>query len=157
MFSDTALSSEYFNLSTLHFMVTSCPTLRPLEGRGRKPTARQGSSTGLCKPTAHLNVKCSVAFSVPLGCKATGLCAPTFLLPKILYFIFNILSSRSFLGSSEKEENTSELFKMLHYSWTSTKALFVCCKIYYKRNYFSKLFICLGKLVKGKYSASPIK
>nr|GMC92403.1 hypothetical protein Iba_chr05aCG10720 [Ipomoea batatas] len=43
-------------------MVTSCPTRRPLE-RGRKPTAKQGSSTGFCKTRELLNISSGVVSS----------------------------------------------------------------------------------------------
>ena len=100
--SESSSLPESFNLSTLQFMVTSCPTRRPFEGRGRKPTAKQGSSTGLCKTRALLKVKGSVSLSGPVSSLVTGLWAPRFLSPDIVYLIFNTLIGSDSSPSSAK-------------------------------------------------------
>lgn len=94
------LFSGSFNLSTLHFILTSCPTLKQSEENGRNPTARQGSSTGRCKIIVLLkwSSPCSAGFT------GTGVCAPTARSPDIPYLIFNILSCEPAAWSGRKKK-----------------------------------------------------
>lgn len=96
---ETSFSSKYFNLSTLHCILTSCPTLRPSEGRGRKPTAMHGSRTGLCKVIAVLKINSCLTPSTPVDSFKKGRWAPDVLSPEIPYLIFNMLSG-CFVASS---------------------------------------------------------
>lgn len=91
LISESAFCTKSLSLSILHFMVTSCPTRSPLEGRGRKPTARKGSSTGRCRTRALRKSK-SFAAPLGLGSLAVGAWAPLLLLPEIPYLILTILS-----------------------------------------------------------------
>ena len=96
---ETPSSFKSFNLSTLHCILTSCPTLSPSEGRGRKPTARHGSSTGLCKVIALLKINSCLAPSTPVDSFMAGGWAPIVLSPEIPYLIFTMLSG-CFLASA---------------------------------------------------------
>lgn len=97
--SEISFSFQSFNLSTLHCILTSCPTLRPSEGRGRKPTARLGSSTGLCKIIALLKINSCLAPSTSIDSFIKGGWAPIVLSPETPYLIFNMLSG-CFLASA---------------------------------------------------------
>ena len=110
---ETPSLSKSFNLSTLHCILTSCPTLRPSEGRGRKPTARQGSSTGLCKVIALLKINSCLASSTPIDSFMTGGWAPIVLLPEIPYLIFNMLSG-CFLASVFCFEKSNQLINCIN-------------------------------------------
>lgn len=81
-------SSRFFNLSTLHLIFTSWPTLKQSEENGRKPTATHGSSMGRCNVSALLK---SSSSDSP-DSTGTGACAPVDLSPKIPYLMFSILS-----------------------------------------------------------------
>lgn len=98
--SEISFSAKSFNLSTLHCILTSCPTLRPSGGRGRKPTARHGSSTGLCKVIALLKINSCPEPSTPVDSFMKGEWAPIVLSPEIPYLIFNMLSGRFVAASA---------------------------------------------------------
>lgn len=111
--SEIFLTSKSFNLSTLHCILTSCPTLRPSEGRGRKPTARHGSSTGLCKVIALLKINSCPAPSTPVDLFMKGGWAPIVLSPEIPYFIFNMLSGCSPVPSAFFFKQKKEISRLI--------------------------------------------
>jgi len=97
---DTDASSRLFSLSTLHLILTNCPTLRQSVENGRNPTARHGSRTGRFSLNAILNKSSSES----PGWTGTGECAPVVLSPDIPYLIFSMLSAFSTSSRSEKHE-----------------------------------------------------
>lgn len=91
--------SGFFNRSILHLTLTSWPTLRQSDEKGKNPTATQGSRTGLCNASATLNT----ISSEPSPLARIGAWAPTVLFPDIPYFKFSILSC---CGVSSEKVNT---------------------------------------------------
>jgi hypothetical protein len=88
---DMDASSGVFSLSTLHLILTNCPTLRQSVENGRNPTARHGSRTGRFSLSAILNRSSSES----PGWTGAGECAPVVLSPDIPYLIFSMLSTFS--------------------------------------------------------------
>jgi hypothetical protein len=85
---EDASDSGFFNRSILHLTLTSWPTLRQSDEKGKNPTATHGSSTGLCNASATLNTISPESSSLSM----MGAWAPTVLFPDIPYFKFSMLS-----------------------------------------------------------------